>query len=127
MAAPRSSSSSSGIDARFRALERRVARLEEDKAVAEPPPGRWERPRVYAQRRNISIRTVERMVDSGLLEKKREGAMVFVRDKPGSAPALRRRGRPPAPKNDDVPVLITGSDPTSPQWPYVPMKEPPSG
>jgi hypothetical protein len=106
-----------------REVERRLSRLEAHEIGDEPLPGTWYRPREYAGRRKISVRTVERLVDAGLLEKRCEGRMVFVRDPSGAPPAKRRRGRPPAPKREDIAVPLTG-DPSGPQWPFAQTKEP---
>jgi hypothetical protein len=96
-----------------------AARLAEP-AAARPEDDGWERMILYAERRGISVRTVDRRVKAKKLEKwKPDGSnTVYVREVAGPPP--RRRGHRPAPiaaADDGVPMSAT---PGASKWPWCP-------
>jgi len=115
------SSQDQNLKDRVRRLERQVAELVKQQATA--PVVGWERPATRSRRVGDSIRTIERQVLSGKLEKRVDGRKVYVRDPPND-PAKKRRGRPSeADASAAPPVEI--ADRAGPQFPFRAEKEPP--
>jgi hypothetical protein len=111
--------SSNTVDAkRLAELERRLAAVEKrlDGQVA-PDDGGWKRKLPYARSKDISVRTVDRRVEAGLLEQKKEGNCAYVREiaRPAPPPRPRRRGRVSAPGDDG---LLRSATPGVPVWPF---------
>jgi hypothetical protein len=103
-------------------LERQIAELAKQWAAA-PVGNGWERPSARSRRVGDSVRTIERQVAAGKLEKRVDGGKVYVRDPPNES-AKKGRGRPPkADTSIAPPVAIT--DQTGPQFPFRAKKEPP--
>ena len=122
------SSEEAALKAQVRALERQVRKhdlqiAELHKQGAALPVVGWERPLARSRRVGDSIRTIERQVLSGKLEKRVDGRKVYVRDPPND-PAKKRRGRPSkADASAAPPVAI--ADRAGPQFPFRAEKEPP--
>jgi hypothetical protein len=108
---------------RVRRLERQVAELAKQQAAAAVVGDGWERPGARSRRVGDSVRTIERQVLAGKLQKRVDGRRVYVRDPPNES-AKKSRGRPPkADTSIAPPVAIT--DQTGPQFPFRAEKEPP--
>ena len=117
------SSRDQNLKDRVRRLERQVAELAKQQAVAPVAGYGWERPGARSRRVGDSVRTIERQVAAGKLEKRVDGRKVYVRDPPNE-PAKKRRGRPPkADASAAPPVAI--ADRACPQFPFRAEKEPP--
>jgi hypothetical protein len=102
-------------------LERQVAELAKQQAAAVVGDG-WERPGARSRRVGDSVRTIERQVAAGKLEKRVDGRKVYVREPPNE-PAKKRRGRPQKANASAAPAAIT--DRADPQFPFSAEKEPP--
>jgi hypothetical protein len=94
MASSSRASRDQALKDRVRRLERQVAELAKQQAAASVVGDGWERPATRSRRVGDSIRTIERQVLSGKLQKRVDGRKVYVRDPPNE-PAKKRRGRPP--------------------------------
>jgi hypothetical protein len=117
------SSRDQALKDRVRRLERRVAELAKQQAAAPVVGDGWERPGTRSRRVGDSIRTIERQVLAGKLQKRVDGRKVYVRDPPNE-PAKKRRGRPPrADASAASPVAIP--DRAGPQFPFRLEREPP--
>jgi hypothetical protein len=123
MASSSSRSYDQNLKDRVRRLERQVAELAKQQAAAPVVGDGWERPSARSRRVGDSVRTIERQVLSGKLQKRVDGRKVYVRDPPNE-PANKRRGRPSKAETSAAsPVAIT--HPTGPQFPFTAEKEPP--
>jgi hypothetical protein len=106
-------------------IEQRVAALESSLsalAVNLPNPEGWQRMQAYADQAGVSIRTVDRDVERGVLEKRKEPGTnrAYVRparsEQPPARPQRRRRrGVPTAADSAAVPATAA---PGAPIWPY---------
>ena len=109
---------------RVRRLELQVAELAKQQAAAPVVGDGWERPSARSRRVGDSVRTIERQVRAGILEKRVEGRKVYVRDKPAEPVRKNRRGRPPQTDVSPAPaVAIAGR--AGPQFPFKTEEEPP--
>ena len=120
---PRSQSQEAALKAQVRALARQVrkqgqqiAELAKQQPVLPAIGGGWERPAARSRRIGDSVRTIERQVATGKLEKRTDGRKVYVRDKPDEPPAKKHRGRPP--KAYPVIEAPVNTDPAGPQFPF---------
>jgi hypothetical protein len=109
-------------DERVAQLEGRVATLEKRAAETGRDDDGWERLKSYAERRGISVRTVDRDWEKGKVEKKREDGTnrVYVREllsSPSTAGPKRRRRRSPPIAGGDAPMSAA---PGAPVWPFDP-------
>jgi hypothetical protein len=130
MASPSPRSSEvAALKAQVRALERQVRKhdlqiAELHKQGAALPVVGWERPLARSRRVGDSVRTIERQVLAGILEKRVEGRKVYIRDKPIESAREVRRGRPPKSSAIAAPTVAI-TDRAGPQFPFVAQKEPP--
>jgi hypothetical protein len=72
----------------------RITALEKRLDASVPDPDRWERMAAYADRKGVSIRTVDRDVERGVLEKRKDPGSnrAYVREVL-SQPVRKPRGR----------------------------------
>jgi hypothetical protein len=116
------------LTAQVRALAKQVrkqglqiAELAKNQTVPSVFGGGWERPAARSRRVGDSIRTIERQVAAGTLEKRTDGRKVYVRDKPDQPAAKKRRGR--RPKADTVIAAPVITDPAGPLFPFRSAKD----
>ena len=122
MASPSShSSQDQNLKDRVRRLERQVAELAKQQATVLVVG--WERPSARSRRVGDSVRTIERQVRAGILEKRVEGRKVYVRDKPTEPARRNRRGRPPKADASAAPAVANAGR-AGPQFPFRAEKEP---
>jgi hypothetical protein len=108
---------------RLTALEQRLAALEKQLAATVPGADGWERMQAYAKRNDVSIRTVDRDVERGVLEKRRDPGtnrsyVRRVRSEQSARPQRRRlRGMPIAGDEGDAAVPESAA-PGDAVWPF---------
>jgi hypothetical protein len=120
--------SANHIERRFRALEERLARLEQRQADGGSDDDGWECRYLYARRLGVSLSTVDRDVKRGLLEEKKEAGTrrAYVRParRPPKPNPRRGRRRRSAMRGDDTGVIPSAAA-VDPVVPFK-SKEPPS-